>query len=499
MENQGHSGTQETQRKLKNSSIPLKQSFSFKKLLREDPFIKVCPFIKIDLMISNFIDEVIKSKKKFYLPEDLPKGILNLSEFKGYYSLDLFIHLKGGRSIESFNNFDSTTTFSNTEEFYALYRAITKSKNKIFKNFTYKHLPINSDGHFFLGKTFDLKEHKVIVLIGQIGFLPPTEEEMSFFYETMDILSPFFETALHRNRIKTKFKIIGQTIEHLPTSVSVIDPYGELFFNNRGNEFLDEKSIDNSCSIEINNGFKVLIGRPINIEDMASDILHSQRISLLGELLNTLKHELSNPLFGIKLIGTIMKKDASNNEIKAIVEEICKNCERCQNIIQDISFLYDGKIEAKKIEMNKFIQEILTISKSETRDIKKTVIWENIKEKNYTLKTNPTWLGQILFNLIINSGQAMSRNENKSKEIIISLTECKEDNCLKISLTDNGPGINPNDISKIFTPFYTTRSEGTGLGLAICQTLGKKLNAKISCHNNLTNNGATFSISHPLC
>src|SRR6478609_10430572 len=72
----------------------------------------------------------------------------------------------------------------------------------------------------------------------------------------------------------------------------------------------------------------------------AFDLFHFQRISLLGELLNTLRHELSNPLFGLKLSSQIFNTLDVSNDDKDLMREIEKNVNRCQTIIENFSNLY---------------------------------------------------------------------------------------------------------------------------------------------------------------
>ncbi len=100
---------------------------------------------------------------------------------------------------------------------------------------------------------------------------------------------------------------------------------------------------------------------------------------------------------------------------------------------------------------------------------------------------------QILFNLIVNSAQAL--NESKVAVPEIKLVVDKVDNNLFLHVIDNGPGISSEQAEKIFNPFFTTKEKGTGLGLAICHTLAKKLEGELTYENN--NNGAHFKLRLP--
>ena len=125
-----------------------------------------------------------------------------------------------------------------------------------------------------------------------------------------------------------------------------------------------------------------------------------------------------------------------------------------------------------------------------------------MSKEDFTIKTNPTWLAQIIFNFIINSAQAirLSTPALANQKITITVTNQYLDtqSFLVISVTDTGPGIQKELIEKIFQPFITTKKEGTGLGLSICNYLTTKLGGKIFFSNNIPLPGATFSIELPM-
>ncbi|OFZ62722.1 MAG: hypothetical protein A2328_09005, partial [Bdellovibrionales bacterium RIFOXYB2_FULL_36_6] len=235
----------------------------------------------------------------------------------------------------------------------------------------------------------------------------------------------------------------------------------------------------------------------------SSDLYHFQRISLLGELLNTLRHELNNPLFGLKLTADLLIEDSSSEDFKETLGDISTNCQRCQNIITNFSLLYKNQDTLIDLNLYKLLKETLVLTKSETRGIEKEIVFSNsLSKEDFTIKTNPTWLAQIIFNFIINSAQAirLSTPALANQKITITVTNQYLDtqSFLVISVTDTGPGIQKELIEKIFQPFITTKKEGTGLGLSICNYLTTKLGGKIFFSNNIPLPGATFSIELPM-
>ena len=122
----------------------------------------------------------------------------------------------------------------------------------------------------------------------------------------------------------------------------------------------------------------------------------------------------------------------------------------------------------------------------------------NVQPHELKIFTNPTWLSQIIFNLIINAAQAIKECGIQRGKSIIKIYITKTNDGLSIAVIDNGPGIDKNLIQSIFKPFFTTKDSGTGLGLSICQNLAHQMGTKIEFKNNSPLLGATFWINLPL-
>jgi two-component system NtrC family sensor kinase len=209
---------------------------------------------------------------------------------------------------------------------------------------------------------------------------------------------------------------------------------------------------------------------------------HKERIELIGNLSDILKHELSNPLFGIQL--TLELFNGLKNFDHTLVLELQNSLNRCLSIINNFSELFSKnniQNDFVEINLNDLINEVLILSKSKLRGTKITI--HNLPT-NLKLKTNASALFHIFFNLIINAVEAM-KDFQKSPELQIKITHL--DNIIKnIDFIDNGPGIDEQIVNNIFKPFYTTKDNGTGLGLSMAFNLAKNINSnlKLISHNN---------------
>ncbi len=422
--------------------------------------------IKRSKIVSNWKNILDKSHDI----EKLPMLLLKMVVFKGYSSCQLIIHERGKKNIENhyYNRMGLSKSIHSISDFNRLYRIIKKSKSKIF----YKDEILNDFpgvlAGAFLGKEIDLKDHSMIFIVSRDDFLPPVNEEIIFFEKLSSEMNSIFEFILFKDKLSKEQQYFSLCLENLP---------------------FDNNKIESSNILECSTG----------------DIYHYQRVLLLGELLNTLKHELSNPLFGIKLTADLLQEDCNNAEIKEMFSNISQNCIRCQEIIKNFSYLYSSNDNRENVDLYKVIQEAFILSKSITVNIKKSILvkksesdeLQNLCNSDIFANIIPTLLGQILLNLIINSAQAinsMDRIDRLKGEIIV-LVECRAE-MISIIVFDSGPGIK-NIRDKIFKPFYTTKSTGTGLGLSICNGLIKRMDGNISSLELGLLPGATFKLELP--
>lgn len=197
-------------------------------------------------------------------------------------------------------------------------------------------------------------------------------------------------------------------------------------------------------------------------DTISTELYHSQRVLLLGELLNTLQHELSNPLFGINLTSSILASDAKDEETKEILFDISTNANRSQTIIKNFSSLYSDQQELKKITLYQFVEEIVTLTKSETKEIQKKIECIGFAQpESITVESNPTCLTQIIFNLIINAAQAIKSSNTRVNQNSIIIKLINDNASVTIAVTDDRPGIKPELLDNIFVPFFTTKDSGT--------------------------------------
>ncbi len=218
---------------------------------------------------------------------------------------------------------------------------------------------------------------------------------------------------------------------------------------------------------------------------LKSNLIQAEKMATIGQLSNHLAHELNNPLTGLKLYAEML---LSENQLPSAtfendMREVLKAISRSQTILNDLNqFANESQTQLVQVDFSEIVKKTMTLLKSVLRthrvfiDLKPAQIW-----------AQPTYLQQILFNLIKNSCQSMA---DKGTLKIYQI-----DNFDKIDFVveDDGPGLPEQIAHQIFKPFFTTKEagQGTGLGLFISQKLMGRMNAELIYNSKFTK-GAQF-------
>lgn len=231
--------------------------------------------------------------------------------------------------------------------------------------------------------------------------------------------------------------------------------------------FHETSEVDHSLK-ELKEAIKTFEESHIN---PAQDFSHIQefKIKLLGDLFNTLKHELSNPLFGLGLSTEVLLSDENTStEDRVFLGEIKNNVNRSQLLINNLSQLFNENFASKKCDPIEITNEALTLAKSRIKHIKVHRYFNSLETK---VIGSPVFLVQIIFNLLVNAAQALEQTTNPEIEIHIKESE----HFLTISVCDNGPGVDEHLSENLFKPYESSKKDGHGIGLALSRFLANKM------------------------
>jgi signal transduction histidine kinase len=148
--------------------------------------------------------------------------------------------------------------------------------------------------------------------------------------------------------------------------------------------------------------------------------------------------------------------------------------------------------EKAQLNINQAIEEVVHLTEDEA--LRKGVVLRTELAADLPFVLGD-WvqLQQVLLNLIINGVEAMSSVADGPRELLV-YSRLHESNQVLVGVQDSGVGIEPENLKKIFDPFYTTKSQGMGMGLAICRSIIENHGGKLSASPN-DGPGATFKFT----
>ena len=220
------------------------------------------------------------------------------------------------------------------------------------------------------------------------------------------------------------------------------------------------------------------------LKETQLQLINSEKMASLGQLIAGVAHEINTPVASIKSNNSIMEKLISQieqDDIKEMFTQINsidkEAIQRISNIVVSLKkFVRLDEAELQEANINKELDLTLELISHETKN--KIEI-----EKHYgdipPIKCYPNMLNQVFTNILVNACQAI-----KDKGKIVITTEFKDSNLI-VKIKDNGQGIPKENLNKIFTAGYTTKGVGvgTGLGLAISQKIIDKHKGKIQVYS----------------
>jgi two-component system sensor histidine kinase ChvG len=249
----------------------------------------------------------------------------------------------------------------------------------------------------------------------------------------------------------------------------------------------------------------------IALRDMTSALY--DRIDAIESFAADVSHELKNPLTSLRsAVETLplVKNTESRDKLLGVIQHDVKRLDRLISDISDASRL-DAELardDARIVDIAKLLKDLVEISSQVSRrskDVKISLkVAETTKDETYEVLGHDLRLGQVITNLIEN---ARSFVADQTGHIQIELT--KDDETLTIKVMDNGPGIQIEDINRVFERFYTDRPEGedfgqnSGLGLSISRQIIEAHAGQIDVKNVISEvdgsiSGACFEICLPL-
>jgi two-component system, NtrC family, sensor kinase len=228
------------------------------------------------------------------------------------------------------------------------------------------------------------------------------------------------------------------------------------------------------------------------LEQAHKHLFRTEKLASIGQLAAGVAHEINNPLGTITIYAHLLQKgmetdDPRREDISLIISE----ASRAKDIVQGLlSFARETKLRTGPMNINDIITDVLglVVNQSLFHNI---TIKESLYQDLPTIVADETQIKQVFLNIILNAAQAMEGNGE------LTITTTQEGNQVKVRIADTGPGIPPEIMGKLFSPFFTTKEKGTGLGLAIVYGIIERHLGKVDVETEL-GKGTAFILSLPI-
>jgi signal transduction histidine kinase len=232
-----------------------------------------------------------------------------------------------------------------------------------------------------------------------------------------------------------------------------------------------------------------------------SQLIQSQKLAAIGELSAGLAHEINNPIaiiaqeaeWAAHLVGEAEKScNADFAEVKDSLREVRAQVDRCKNITHKLlDFARKREPVLQDVDVGRIIEDMARLVDKEAA-YKNVTLTRDLPQDLPLLRTDAPLLRQVVLNLMTNALHAVESGGR------IEASARADDMFLEIRIKDDGCGIEPENLEKIFNPFFTTKppGQGTGLGLSMCHTLVTGMNGEISVESR-PGQGATFTVRLP--
>lgn len=234
----------------------------------------------------------------------------------------------------------------------------------------------------------------------------------------------------------------------------------------------------------------VLHGRLLNVSRMAT----------IGEMAAGVAHELNQPLTAIANYAhacerLLARPGTDPNELREALHQIAAQTTRAADIIRRLRALARShQSEHLPVSMNALVEELRELMTTDA-SIHGVELALDLAPGLPEVRADAGQIQQVILNFLRNSLEALSAQPIGHPKVAIS-TSAADGNAVRLTVSDNGPGLTPDTVKRVFDPFFSTKENGTGLGLAISSTIARAHGGTVGYRAN-TPSGACFYIVVP--
>ena len=222
----------------------------------------------------------------------------------------------------------------------------------------------------------------------------------------------------------------------------------------------------------------------------------TDRLASIGEMAAGIAHELNNPLTGVIGLSQMLLDEEMSDGAKEDLNLIYNEAQRAAAVVKKLlTFGRQHPTERKAVQINAGVEDVLSLRAYEQK-VNNIRVTTQLDDHLPEIVADPFQMQQVFLNIVLNAEQAMIETH---KEGTLTITTERVGGNIKVSFSDDGPGISPENMRKLFSPFFTTKAlgKGTGLGLSICYGIVTNHGGRMYAQSEL-GKGATFVVELPL-
>ena len=270
----------------------------------------------------------------------------------------------------------------------------------------------------------------------------------------------------------------------------------------------------NTMSLQLRGATEQLVSWARHLEDRVdektselrrahNEVLHSETMASVGKMAAVVAHEINNPLSGILTYSKLLKKWVDSGQVSNDKKQDAQQCldlitsesRRCGELVKNLlSFSRQSPMNVQSMDVNRVVEQCLMLVH---HNLENTGVeaHSTLAPELPRLQCDPTQIEQVLLALIVNAADAMPKGGN----LWVESRLVEDDGMVALSVRDDGSGIPPDILPKIFEPFVTTKdlNHGTGLGLAVSRGIIERHSGKISVDSEV-GKGTTVTITLPV-
>ncbi|HTZ31316.1 MAG TPA: ATP-binding protein [Methylomirabilota bacterium] len=234
-------------------------------------------------------------------------------------------------------------------------------------------------------------------------------------------------------------------------------------------------------------------------------LLQADRLASLGQLSASVAHEINNPISGVLNLSTLLERLMASGafpagreaEFQKYLGRISAETARVGRIVSDLlAFSRRSKPQRVPADLNKLVMSTVGLVSHKLKMNNAEAVLD-LQPDLPQVECDPSQMQQVILNLTMNGAEAMQ--PKGGGQLTVRTRLVPDEDCVELCVSDTGEGISPENLSKIYDPFFTTKAEGkgVGLGLAVLYGIVKAHDGEVEV-TSTKNVGTTFTVTIPL-